>query len=104
MRDRKPWPGRWPPGEALLALYRRRGPVINAGIGGLGYTYLLGPEANKFVFAHADACSGQEAFQVLVPVDGPTAMVVSDGADHRRRRSAVAPALHHRRVGDYVPI
>jgi cytochrome P450 len=98
------WPVRYPPGEALLALYRRRGPVINAGIGGLGYTYLLGPEANKFVFANADAFSWQEAFQVLVPVDGPTALVVSDGADHRRRRSVVAPALHHRQVGEYVPI
>jgi cytochrome P450 len=98
------WPVRYPPGEALLALYRRRGPVINSGIAGLGYTYLLGPEANKFVFANADAFSWQEAFQVLVPVDGPTSLVVSDGADHRRRRSVVAPALHHRQVGDYVPI
>jgi cytochrome P450 len=98
------WPVRYPPGDALLALYRRRGPVINAGIAGLGYTYLLGPEANRFVFANADAFSWQEAFQVLVPVDGPTALVVSDGVDHRRRRSVVAPTLHHRQVGDYVPI
>jgi cytochrome P450 len=104
MRDRKHWAVRYPPGEALLALYRRRGPVINTGIGGRGYTYLLGPEANKFVFANADAFSWREAFQILVPVDGPTALVVSDGADHRRRRSVVAPALHHRKVGDYVPI
>jgi len=104
MQDRKRRPIRYPPGEVLLALYRRRGPVVNAGIAGLGYTYLLGPEANKFVFANADAFSWQEAFQVLVPVDGPTALVVSDGADHRRRRSAVAPALHRRQVGEYVPI
>jgi cytochrome P450 len=104
MRDRKCWPIRYPPGELLLALYRRRGPMINAGIAGLGYTYLLGPEANRFVFANADAFSWQEAFQALVPVDGPTALVVSDGADHRRRRSVVAPALHHRQVGEYVPI
>jgi cytochrome P450 len=104
MRDRKCWPVRYPPGELLLALYRRRGPVINSGFAGLGYTYLLGPEANKFVFANADAFSWQEAFQVLVPVDGPTALVVSDGADHRRRRSLVAPALRHRQVGEYVPI
>ncbi len=104
MRDRTRWPIRYPPGDVLLALYRRRGPVINAGLAGLGYTLLLGPEANKFVFANADAFSWQEAFQVLVPVDGPTALVVSDGADHRRLRSAVAPALHHRQVGEYVPI
>jgi hypothetical protein len=41
-------------------LYRRRGPVINAGIAGRGYTYLLGPQANKFIFANADAFSWQE--------------------------------------------
>src|SRR6201995_1212275 len=104
MRDRKRWPVRYPPGEALLALYRRRGPGINAGVAGVGYTYPLGPQANKFIFANADAFSWQEAFQILVPVDGPTALVVSDGAEHRRRRSVVAPALHHRQVGDYVPI
>ena len=86
MRDRKHWAVRYPPGEVLLALYRHRGPVINMGIGRRGYTYLLGPEANKFVFANADAFSWREAFQVLVPVDGPTALVVSDGADHRRQR------------------
>ena len=50
-------PVRYPPGEALLALYRRRGPVINSGVGRHGYIYLLGAEANKFVFANADAFS-----------------------------------------------
>ncbi|ENN5039231.1 hypothetical protein ABSX89_004967, partial [Salmonella enterica subsp. enterica serovar 1,4,[5],12:i:-] len=78
---------RYPLGEALLALYRWRGPLINAGVGGHGYTYLLGAEANRFVFANADAFSWSQTFESLVPVDGPTALIVSDGADHRRRRS-----------------
>lgn len=38
----------------------------------------------------------------LVPVDGPTALIVSDGDDHRRRRSVVAPGLRHRQIQDYV--
>ncbi|OSC41361.1 cytochrome P450 [Mycobacterium decipiens] len=92
----------YPPGEALLALYRRRGPLINVGVAGHGYTYLLGAEANKFVFANADAFSWRETFESLVPVDGPTALIVSDGEDHRRRRSVVAPGLRHRQVQDYV--
>jgi cytochrome P450 len=95
-------PVRYGPGEALLALYRWRGPVINSGIGGHGYTYLLGPEANKFVFANADAFSWRETFENLALVDGPTALIVSDGDDHRRRRSVVAPGLRHRQVQDYV--
>src|SRR6516225_6653032 len=81
-------PVRYPPGEALLALYRRRGPVINSGVGRHGYTYLLGPEANKFVFANANAFSWRETFQNLALVDGPTALIISDGDDHRRRSSA----------------
>ena len=95
-------PVRYPPGDALLALYRRRGPVIDAGIGRHGYIYLLGPEANKFVFANADAFSWRETFGNLALVDGPTALIVSDGDDHRRRRSVVAPGLRHRQVQDYV--
>jgi cytochrome P450 len=90
------------PGEALLALHRRRGAVINSGVGRHGYTYLLGAEANKFVFANADAFSWRETFESLAPVDGPTALIVSDGEDHRRRRSVVAPGLRHRQVQDYV--
>ena len=54
MTQRASRPVRYPPGEALLALYRRRGPVINSGVGRHGYTYLLGPEANKFVFTGSD--------------------------------------------------
>jgi cytochrome P450 len=95
-------PVRYPPGEALLALYRRRVALINAGVGRHGYTYLLGPEANKFVFANADAFSWRETFQNLALVDGPTALIVSDGDDHRRRRSVVAPGLRHRQIQDYV--
>jgi cytochrome P450 len=90
------------PGEALLALYRRRGAVVNAGIGRHGYTYLLGPEANRFVFANADAFSWRETFENLAIVDGGTALIVSDGDDHRRRRSVVAPGLRHREIQHYV--
>ena len=99
MPTAKPW---YLPGEALLAMYRLRGPVINAGIGSQGYVLLLGAEANKFVFANADAFNWRETFETLIPADGPAALIVSDGADHRRRRSIVAPALHHRQVSDYV--
>lgn len=90
------------PGEALLGLYKRRGAMVNAGIGRRGIVYLLGPEANKFVFGNADAFSWRETFENLAPVDGPTALILSDGEDHRRRRSVVAPGLGHRQIQDYV--
>ena len=72
--------------------------MINAGIGRHGQVYLLGAEANKFVFANADAFSWRETFENLALVDGPTALIVSDGDDHRRRRSVVAPGLRHRQI------
>lgn len=97
-------PVTYPPAEALLALHQRRGAVINVGFGRHGYVHLLGPEANRFVFANTDAFSWREAFEGLVPVDGPTSMIVSDGTDHRRRRSLVQPATHRRQVEGYVQI
>jgi cytochrome P450 len=101
--SRQPYrPVTYLPGEALLALYRRRGAVINSGVGRHGYTYLLGAEANKFVFANADAFSWRETFENLAIVDGPTALIVSDGADHQRRRSVIAPGLRHREIQNYV--
>jgi cytochrome P450 len=88
------------PGEALLAAYRWRGPVISMG----RYVYLLGPDANRFIFANTELFRWREAFDSRVPVDGDTALIVSDGAEHRRRRRLVQPPLHHRQVENYVAI
>src|SRR6201995_3036916 len=93
-------PVRYLPGEALLALYRRRGGVFNSGIGRHGYTYLLGDEANKFVFANADAFSWRKTFENLALVDGPTAWIVRDGDVTRRRLRVVAPAIAYRPIQD----
>ena len=75
------------PGEVLLAAHRRLGPMIDLGVGRYGYVSLAGADANRWIFANADAFSWKETFEKLTLVDGPTALVVSDGADHRRRRA-----------------
>ena len=82
------------PAELLLAMYRRFGPVVRFG----RYVYLLGPDANRFVFANSHLFRWREAYEALVPVDGPTALIVSDGEEHQRRRRSVQPALHHNRT------
>ncbi|MBN6034722.1 cytochrome P450 [Amycolatopsis sp. 195334CR] len=92
---------RYPPGEILLKLHARFGPAVKAGP---SYAYLLGPEANRFLFANSELFSWREAFDLLVPVDGPTSLIVSDGEDHRRRRRLVQPALHHRQISTYLDI
>lgn len=94
----------YPPGEFLRFLHRRRGPVVRLGAGRYRYAYLLGPEANRFVFANDDLFTMREAFEGLVPVDGETSLIVSDGADHKRRRRLVQPAMHHRQVDHYRAI
>jgi cytochrome P450 len=86
--------------DLLGTLHRRFGPVVRMG----PYTYLLGPEANRFLFAHSELFEVERAFQVLVPVDGPTSLIVSDGEDHKRRRRLVQPALVHRQIAGYVPV
>lgn len=44
------------------------------------------------------------AFRNLTIVTGPTAMMVSDGADHRRRRSLAQPAFARRRIDGWAPL
>lgn len=92
------------PGEMLRGLRRVRGPVSTGWLGLQRYDYLLSPAATEFVLAHDELFRWREAFEVLVPVDGETALIVSDGADHTRRRSLVRPALAPRRIADYLPV
>lgn len=90
------------PYDGLIGLYRRHGPVVEIGGGPFRYTYLLGPEANQFVFANSDLFRWREAFEFLVPVDGETALIVTDGPEHKRRRRLVQPAFHGRQIASYV--
>lgn len=93
----------YPPGEALRALHRARGEAVVLP-GPRPVVYLFGPAANEFVFAHDELFRWREAFKALIPVDGETALIVSDGADHARRRALVRPGLHHRQVASSVQI
>ncbi|KRV50553.1 cytochrome [Wenjunlia vitaminophila] len=85
-------------------LYRTYGPVWQLGTGRHSWVYLLGPEANRFVFANSHLFRWREAFEQLIPVDGETALIVSDGEDHRRRRRLVAPAFHRQAIDGYVDV
>lgn len=89
------------PLEVLLRLSTRR-PVVRSRFGRDRYAYVLGPRANAFVFAHDELFSAYEAMKALIPVDGPTSVVVSDGADHTRRRNAIRPGLAPRSVAGYL--
>lgn len=94
---------RYPLAEWILRRSRRVGPFARGWLG-RPYAYLVGPEANEFVFARDDHFSQREAMKALIPVDGPTSVVVSDPPDHSRRRSLIRPGLHRRQVPGYVDI
>ncbi len=68
------------------------------------YVCLVGPEANRFVFANSELFRWREAFEGWIPLQGSTTLIVSDGAEHRRRRRLVHPPLHHRQVERYVAV
>jgi cytochrome P450 len=89
----------------LLWMYERYGPITGFGVGPMRFVYLLGPEANEFILVSGhDRFEWREALKGLIPVDGDTALVVSDGADHARRRRLVQPAFGIRRTNGYLPI
>jgi cytochrome P450 len=90
----------------LDQLHRRYGPVVDFGFKiPLRAVCLFGPAANQHVLAdNADNFLWAEAFRLLEVVDGPTALVMSDGQEHRRRRRLVQPAFALKRVDAHLDV
>lgn len=90
----------------LEHIHRRWGPVVDVGYQNpIRLTYVFGPEANQHVLAdNAGNFTWREAFRLLEVVDGPTALVLSDGDDHRRRRRLVQPAFSVKRVDAHLEL
>ncbi len=87
----------------LSELHRRFGPVVDFGYAASRMVLVFGPEANEHVLSSAaHTFEWGEAMQALVAVDGATALVVSDGDDHRRRRRLVQPAFSIKRVDAHL--
>ena len=93
------------PHLAAQDLFRRFGPVVRLGRGGASVFMLFGPAANELILSERpDSFTWHEAMAILEPVDGPTALVLTDGEDHRRRRRIVQPAFATRRIDAAVPV
>lgn len=87
----------------LIALHEEFGDVAALGRGRLGAVSLFSPEAALILFAQgADTVSWHDAMAPLIPVDGETAIIVSDGDDHERRRRVVQPAFGRRKLDDTI--
>ena len=93
------------PVDTVVDLHERYGPIVEFGMRPFRYTIVYGDVANKLILAdRADAFTWAEAFAMLAPVDGETALVVSDGDVHKRRRRLVQPAFHTKRINGYVDL
>src|ERR1041384_4542042 len=91
------------PQTMLMGLHRRHGKVCALGLGRLHYTCLFGAEANRYLLIdHADQFTAREANQVLTLTDGHTAVTVSDGDDHKRRRRVLLPAFRKQVIDAYL--
>ena len=93
------------PHEVATELRARHGDVVRFGMSPITYVFLFGRDANELVLGerHATFLWG-DALRALEPVDGPTALVLSDGEDHKRRRRLVQPAFATRRIDAAVPV
>jgi cytochrome P450 len=85
---------------SLERLHARFGPVVDFGFKiPQRMVVVFGPEANRHVLAdHPASYEWREAMQLLEVVDGPSALLLSDGDEHRRRRRLVQPAFGMKRV------
>jgi cytochrome P450 len=93
------------PVDTVVRLHERYGTVVEFGVRPFRYVILYGAEANKLILAdRVDAFRWRDAFAMLEPVDGPTALVMSDGDVHKRRRRLVQPAFHTKRINGYVDL
>jgi cytochrome P450 len=93
------------PHRALMELYEKYGPVGQFGFGKFRYAWAFGAEANEHILhTNASNFTWKEAFWPLVAIDGETALVVSDGDDHKRRKAIVLPAFHRKRISSYFDV
>lgn len=93
------------PQPVLDELRERFGPVAGLGGGPVRLAIVGDPTALHELFAMpADAFRWGHRFNVLGFVVGDESMIVSDGADHKRRRSAVQSAFSRKRLNGWIPL
>ena len=81
------------------------GPIVGLGAGPMRMAVVGDPDALRELFSMptGDFRWGHK-FNVLGFVVGDMSMIVSDGADHARRRGAVQPAFGRRRLNGWIPM
>ena len=93
------------PHVVLDDLSARYGPVCGLGVGPVRMAIVGDPEALRELFAMPNTSfRWNHKFNVLGFVVGKQSMIVSDGDEHRRRRSSVQSAFSRRRLNGWIPM
>lgn len=96
--------GSYDPSPVLDELAGRFGPIIGLGGGPARIAIIGDPTALREMFAlPAASFRWGHKFNVLGFVVGEGSMIVSDGDDHRRRRSSVQSAFSRRTLNGWIP-
>ena len=93
------------PQPVLDELAETVGPVCGLGFGPMRFAVVGDPLALRELFATpTESFRWNHKFNLLAVVVGPGSMIVSDGADHKRRRSSVQAAFSRRRLNGWIPM
>lgn len=93
------------PQPVLDELAETVGPVCGLGFGPMRMAVVGDPGALRELFATpTESFRWNHKFNLLAVVVGPGSMIVSDGADHKRRRSSVQAAFSRRRLNGWIPM
>jgi cytochrome P450 len=93
------------PTPVLDELAARYGSTYSLGAGPVRMAVVGDPVALRELFAMStDTFRWGHKFNVLRFLVGKESMIVSDGADHKRRRSAVQTAFSRRRLNGWIPM
>ena len=93
------------PQPVLDELAESIGPVCGLGFGPLRIAIVGDPDALRELFATpTGSFRWNHKFNVLGFVVGDGSMIVSDGVDHKRRRSSVQAAFSLRRLSAWIPM
>lgn len=91
------------PSGLLVKLRQDYGNVVRFRAGPKTFTAMFGVEANRYLLSeNAENFTWREALASLIVVDGETALVVTDGPEHKRRRRMVQPAFAIRALDGYL--
>ena len=93
------------PHVVLDDLSEQFGPICGLGAGPARLAIVGDPEALRELFLMPNSSfRWNHKFNVLGFVVGKQSMIVSDGNDHRRRRSSVQSAFSRRRLNGWIPM